>query len=123
MLLSAIQRKIPTPTLLISRFWPKGTTSQERITGTSTSTGPSVNSRPSARAGITSSLNTSLRPSARGWSTPSGPAYSGPMRCCTAAEILRSSQTLTSTPTTAATSTVSIGRGSQIRWASPGVSP
>ena len=66
MLLKAIQRKIPTPTLLISRFWPKGMISQEMITGTTTSTGPRVNSRLSARAGMMSSLTSSLRPSARG---------------------------------------------------------
>ena len=123
MLLRAIQRNTPTPTLLISRFWPKGTTSQLRITGTSTSTGPRVKSRPSALAGMMSSLNSSLRPSAIGCSTPRAPAYSGPIRCCAAAEILRSSQTFTSTPTTAATSTVTIGRGSQSKWASPSLRP
>ena len=54
---------------------------------------------------------------------PRAPAYSGPIRCCTAAEILRSSHTFTSTPTTAATNTVSIGRGSQSSRAAPLVNP
>ncbi|MFM8674084.1 MAG: citrate/2-methylcitrate synthase, partial [Vulcanococcus sp.] len=40
-----------------------------------------------------------------------------------AAEILRSSHTFTSTPTTAATSTSSMGRGSHSRWAAPGDIP
>jgi hypothetical protein len=63
MLLKAIQRKIPIPTLLIKRFCPKGTISQERITGTRTNIGPAVNRIPSALAGIISSLTSNFRPS------------------------------------------------------------
>ena len=38
-LLRAIHKNIPIPTLLINRFWPKGTISQDSITGTKTRTG------------------------------------------------------------------------------------
>ena len=123
MLLRAIQRKIPIPTLLISKCCPKGTTSQDRITGTTTSTGPKVNSRPSALAGTTSSLKSNLSPSAIGCKMPRAPAYSGPMRCWAAAEILRSNQTVTSTPTTAEISTSSIGKGNQSSLLAPGLTP
>ena len=123
MLLREIQRNMPTPTLLINRCWPKGTTNQERITGTTTSTGPRLKSSPSALAGITSSLNSNLRPSAIGCRMPKAPAYSGPMRCWAAAEILRSNQTVTSTPTTAEISTSSIGRGSQSKRLAAGLRP
>ena len=131
MLLRAIQRKIPIPTLLISKCCPKGTTSQDRITGTTTSTGPKVNSRPSALAGPTFTkevaspllLKSNLSPSAIGCKMPRAPAYSGPMRCWAAAEILRSNQTVTSTPTTAEISTSSIGKGNQSSLLAPGLTP
>ena len=69
------------PTLLIKRFCPKGTISQDRITGIRTNIGPAVKRIPSALAGIISSLTSNLRPSAIGWRTPSAPAYSGPILC------------------------------------------
>ena len=80
-LLKAIHRNIPIPTLLIRRFCPKGTINQERITGTRTNIGPAVKRIPSALAGIISSLTSNLRPSAIGWRSPSAPAYSGPILC------------------------------------------
>ena len=94
-LLNAIHKNIPIPTLLINKFWPKGTISQERITGTKTNIGPAVNRIESALAGIISSFTSNLRPSAIGWSTPSAPAYSGPILCWAAADIFLSSQTVT----------------------------
>ncbi len=83
--------------------------------------GPRVNSTLSDFAGTISSLKTSFRPSATGASKPKGPMYSGPIRCCAAAEIFRSSQTQVNTPTVAPIIIKIIGSGIQIALAkSPG---
>ena len=82
-------------------------------TGTTTTAGPNVNKIGSPLAGIISSFTRSLTPSATGCNNPRGPAYSGPIRCCTPAEIFRSNQTTTNTPKKAATTTARTGKGIQ----------
>lgn len=110
-------------TSLMSKFCPKGTMRKDRNTGITTKIGPRVKSPLSALAGTMSSLKTSFKPSATGCNTPKGPAYSGPIRCWTAAEILRSSQTTTNTPTVAPMIIRNIGRGIQMALAAPGGMP
>eukprot|EP00976_Prorocentrum_cordatum_P025827 524431-Prorocentrum_minimum.AAC.1 len=84
-----------------------------RNTGTTTTAGPNVNKIGSAFAGMISSFTRSLTPSATGCSNPKGPAYSGPIRCCTPAETFLSNQTTTNTPKKAAITTARIGNGIQ----------
>jgi hypothetical protein len=70
-----------------------------------------------------SSLKINFSPSATGTSKPKGPWNSGPMRCCTAAEIFRSNQVATRTPTVAPISINTIGNGIQMALAVPGGMP
>ena len=85
--------------------------------------GPRVNSSESDLAGTTSSLKTSFKPSATGASKPNGPIYSGPIRCCAAAEIFRSNHTHTNTPTVEPIIIKIIGSGIQMTLATSAGSP
>jgi hypothetical protein len=91
----------------------------ERNTGITTIIGPSVKRIGSAFEGTISSLKISFKPSANGAKIPSGPMYSGPIRCCAAAETFRSIHTAINTATVDPTKTISIGRGIHTALAAP----
>ncbi len=68
-------------------------------------TGASRNTNLSAPDGMTSSLNTNFRRSAKDCSRPKGPTTLGPLRHCTAAQTLRSNRIRNATPTSRTTVT------------------
>src|ERR1044072_5551511 len=102
------------PTLMFDTNQPgaKGTTAQatkERMKG---SKGASRKTTVSAPSGMTISLRTNLKKSAKDWNRPNGPTTLGPLRICTPAQTLRSPQSRKASETMTPTTT---------RSASPGV--
>ena len=67
-----------------------GITAQAASASTQVTSGANRNTPLLAPAGITGSLSTNLRRSAKDCSRPHGPTTLGPRRICTAAQILRS---------------------------------
>ena len=81
-----------TPTFMseITQPGAQGITAQTIIGRTKLTIGASRNTALSAPAGTTISLTMYLRKSAKLCSSPQGPTTFGPLRSCTAAQILRS---------------------------------
>ena len=80
------------PTLMSASTQPssKGITAQPIRLRMKVSMGAAMNTTRLAPDGRMVSLNSSLTPSAMGWSRPKGPTTLGPLRSCMAAITLRS---------------------------------
>ena len=84
---------------------PMGTIANARNAGTSDRYGARKKILRSAVVGTDCSLKNSLMPSASVWSSPNGPARSGPMRFCMRAITLRRNQMYMRTESSTSTNT------------------